>query len=439
MSDRQKVMELFEEHREQMEDRIQSGIERNRKGFGEIRVVDREGKPVEGAWVSVVQKTHDFRFGANLFMLDELENEEKNAAYKKYFSGLFNMATLPLYWDATEPEQGRTRYEKDSPKIYRRPPIDLCIEFCEKHGIEPREHALAYAQFFPQWLRGKSTNEVKYALEERFSQVAERYKKKIPTIEVTNEMFWEKAPLPFYNEDEYVEFCFKLAEKYFPGNTLCINEWSELWNGFGRASDAYYAYIQSALLKGARIDAVGLQYHMFFPLAKEYEETRKFYDPAHLFKILDQYGKFGKPIHITEVTIPAYSQSDEDEALQAKLIETLYSLWFSHENVQQIVYWNLVDGYAAFAPQGDMTNGENYYYGGLLRFDMTPKPAYYTIKELFEKKWHTEESLSTDSRGKALFKGFWGEYEVQVQAGEKRFTGTLNLKKGYPNGLTVEI
>ncbi|MBQ7377508.1 MAG: hypothetical protein IJW71_04210 [Clostridia bacterium] len=24
-------------------------------------------------------------------------------------------------------------------------------------------------------------------------------------------------------------------------------------------------------------------------------------------------------------------------------------------------YWNLVDGYAAFAPQGDMTAGENNY------------------------------------------------------------------------------
>ena len=65
---------------------------------------------------------------------------------------------------------------------------------------------------------------------------------------------------------------------------------------------------------------------------------------------------------MTEVTIPAYSNSEEDEALQAEIIEKLYSIWFSHSNMEQIIYWNLVDGYAAFAPQGDMTAGENYYY-----------------------------------------------------------------------------
>ena len=34
--------------------------------------------------------------------------------------------------------------------IYRRPASDLCIEFCEANGIEPWEHALAYATFFPK-------------------------------------------------------------------------------------------------------------------------------------------------------------------------------------------------------------------------------------------------------------------------------------------------
>ena len=64
-----------------------------------------------------------------------------------------------------EPEKGKTRYEKDSVPMYRRPPIDLCIEFCEKHGIEPREHALAYDNFFPKWLYDASVPEIKIALE----------------------------------------------------------------------------------------------------------------------------------------------------------------------------------------------------------------------------------------------------------------------------------
>jgi hypothetical protein len=45
-------------------------------------------------------------------MLDELETEEKNEKYKKYFAELFNMATLPFYWDTLEPEKGKPRYAR---------------------------------------------------------------------------------------------------------------------------------------------------------------------------------------------------------------------------------------------------------------------------------------------------------------------------------------
>ena len=177
------------------------------------------------------------------------------------------------------------------------------------------------------------------------------------------------------------------------------------------------------MLKGARIDAIGMQYHMFFQREDEYAKTRKLYDPENLYKHLDLYGRFGKPLQLTEVTVPAYSNDSEDEEIQAQIHEKLYSIWFSHPNVEQIIYWNLVDGYAHLwdpnpekikASQGDMTIGENYLYGGLLRFDMTPKPAYHTIKNLIEKKWHTEEEIVTNANGKASFKGFYGKYDVEI-------------------------
>ena len=43
-------------------------------------------------------------------MLGEIETEEKNEKYKEYVKGIANMVTLPFYWDATEPEEGKTRY-----------------------------------------------------------------------------------------------------------------------------------------------------------------------------------------------------------------------------------------------------------------------------------------------------------------------------------------
>ena len=437
MSDRKQVLEEFDKKDHFWKERAADGIERYRKGDAKLTLTDADGNPISNATVRIKQKTHEFRFGANIFMLDELETEEKNEKYKKYFSDTFNMATLPFYWDTLEPERGKSRYAKDSPKIYRRPSPDLCIEFCKANGIEPREHALAYDRFFPKWLYGTSTDEVKRELERRYSEISERYADKIPTIEVTNEMAWEKGKTAFYDKPDFVVWCFKLAEKYFPNNQLCINENTGLcWKDCCRATDKYYSYIEANMLKGARIDAIGMQYHLFNRSELEYEKTRLTLDPGNLYRHLDLYSNFGKPLQITEVTVPAYSWNAEDEEIQAEIIEKLYSIWFSHPNVEQIIYWNLVDGYAHLwdsdpekikASQGDMTLGENYYYGGLLRFDLSPKPAYFKIKELIQKRWHTETEVVSDENGGFSFRGFYGKYDLEFTVDGKSVTKEFTL------------
>ena len=407
---------------EETNERIQEGIEKNRKGNFSVKTGLKTGEKL-----SVKLKNHKFRFGCNMFMLDEIpDDKQKNELYKEKLAALFNMATVPFYWDATEPTEGHTRYDKNSEKIYRRPPADLCVEFCEANGIEPREHALCYDHFFPQWLKGKSDEEVKAHLEKRMKEISERYADKIPTIEVTNEMFWGEGVTPFYTSPDYMEWCYKTADKYFPNNTLCINEWSgAIWDSAANPWDNYYALIENLLLKGCRVDAIGMQYHMFHREENYFNTTRKSYDLPHLFKALDNYARFEKPIQITEVTIPAYTQNTEDEQSQADVIERLYSLWFSYPNVEQIIYWNLADGYAAFTTPGNMEEGENYFRGGLLRFDMSEKPAYKRLKRLIKEVWTTNETLSVNENGEVKFRGFYGEYEIT--SGGK--TVTVNFDK----------
>ncbi len=442
MYERRRILEHFETQKDFLQTTVPENIEKYRKGDVTIRVTDREGNPIPDAIVKVTQTSHAFRFGANLFMLDELETEQKNEAYKKYFADVFNMATLPFYWDTLEPERGKPRYKKDSPRIYRRPSPDLCIEFCEAHGIEPREHALAYEQFFPNWLRDASVNEIKAALEKRYAEIAARYANKIPTIEVTNEMTWMQGKTAFYDEPDYIEWCFRMAKKYFPNNPLVINEGTSLiWGNRSRCrpSDQYYAYIEAQLLKGTPIDAIGMQYHLFLHRGEtEYDATRQSLDPSHLYRTMDLYARLGKPLQITEITLPAYSWEKDDEEIQAEMLETLYSIWFSHPAVEQIVYWNLVDGYAHLwdpspeaiaASQGDMTLGENRYYGGLLRFDLSEKPAYRKLRELLHERWHTEEQLVTDEHGRASFRGFYGDYSLTVRVGEEQKSMVYALSK----------
>ena len=82
MTDRKRVLELFEEQKDFYNQKVENGIERYRKGDAVINVTDQNGKPVVNAKISVKQTSHEFKFGANLFMLDELETEEKNQTYK---------------------------------------------------------------------------------------------------------------------------------------------------------------------------------------------------------------------------------------------------------------------------------------------------------------------------------------------------------------------
>ena len=107
-----------------------------------------------------------------------------------------------------------------------------------------------------------------------------------------------------------------------------------------------------------------------------------------------------------------------------------YKLWFSIPNMRSIVWWNLVDGYAAYAPLGSET-GENYYCAGLLRFDMTEKPAYAALDRLINHEWKTNLTASVED-GKISFRGFYGEYEIQI--GDECISVTLDT-----DGKTVAL
>lgn len=432
MGRREKVFKSFDQYRDETDDRIQHGIEQYRKGFATVVIKDMQGKPTTGVTINIKQKKHEFLHGANLFMLDELETEEKNIRYQEAFKQVFNQATLPFYWNTLEPEQGKPRFSKDSSKVYRRPPIDLCMDYCEKNGITPKAHCLTYFPFQPDWVDKYDIDDIKKKLEVRYQQCAQRYADVIPGWEVLNELFCTRDPSwrdnIFFQADDVVDWNFKLAEQYFPKNELIINEAPFVWDGlfaFGRSG--YYLMIQQALERGVRIDTVGLQYHIFNTQKEEEMLFQNMYHPKQLYEVMDQYAKLGLPLQVTEITIPAYEDGKEGEAIQAELVERLYSIWFSHPAMEAIIYWNLADGYAHGAHPGDMTVGENIYFGGLLRFDMSKKPAYDMIKHLFTERWITRTTIRTNGTGIAKFKGFYGDYELQIDG--KVYPITLSSKK----------
>ncbi len=449
MLDRSKARELWMkdtlEHQDLLKGRAAETIEKHRKGWCKLKFVDGEGNPIKGQKVKISQQSHDFKYGANIFMLDEFDNEADNQKYRENFKKYFNLATVPFYWDGLEPEQGKPRYAKDSTKVYRRPAPELCLEYCEENGIDAKLHCLVYDKFTPEWLPKNDMAAMEKLYEEHARQISERFAGRLYEVEVINELLQEcrwTTQSVICDKPDLSEWAFDLARRYFPNETLLFNDGNYLAAlGNEDYRHPYYMLVENAILKGAEVDKIGVQHHDFRgSRAKTEEEYNEMvmrgsllFNPEKLFKGLDVLSNLGRPLEITEITIPTFGFTEEDEELQADLLEMFYTVAFGHPSVETIIYWNVPDGYAFVEP--DASRNENNCKGGLWRHDLTPKKSAERLWELFNKKWHTDLELTTDEDGYVEFRGFYGDYTAETD----EFVADFGIHKYEDNCTEIEL
>lgn len=411
--EREVVLKSYLENAELLKKRNTENIEKFRKG--EFTIEFSTKKPRK---ITVKQTKHAFLFGCNAFMLDSFEVPEKEPIYKEKFAKLFNLAVVPFYWKDLEPEEGKLRFHKDSEKIYRRPTPDTVLEFCKEYDIEPKGHCLLWNNALPEWLKKYSAEEKKAIVERRFKEIADEYADKIPSFDVINESashYRQGVDVLF---ERYDEIALELGGKYFPNNKKIINETNEaLWFAYPTHGKymPFVAQLDDFLKRKLPIDEIGLQYHIF-----QREENMQgynlnyFLNAKYMLEILDIYNSYGLPMHISEITVPSFWGSGEkNEEIQAEIVALLYETWFATEHMKSIVWWNLADGYAAYAPQ-NTGEGENYYAAGLLRYDLSEKAVYKTLDKLINHDWKTEISLATNEKDYS-FRGFYGKYQITVE------------------------
>jgi endo-1,4-beta-xylanase len=168
-------------------------------------------------------------------------------------------------------------------------------------------------------------------------------------------------------------------------------------------------------------DAIGIQSHMHdgpWPLPT-------------LWQTAEDFAQFGRPLHFTEVTVlsgPArgddptkpsagWATTPEGEAAQADYVEGFYTALFSHPAVRAITWWDLSD-------RGAWRNAP----AGLIRKDMSPKPAYERLMKLIHSKWWTDARGETGPDGVFSARAFCGDYRVTVtDASGRSVTKTLSL------------
>ncbi len=407
-----------------VEKRIAQGIEQNRKGDFTLLFPDLKGN----AEVEIQQVRHDFMFGSNIFMLKGFKTEAENQRYEEVFKSLFNLACVPFYWKTLEPEQGKPRYAVNSSAIYRRPPPDLVLDFCEKNGITPKGHTLVWdnsTHAVPTWIP-TDTAKIQPLIDARIRDLAQRYGSKIQTWDVVNEVLKDHPDVPM--PSEYPLKAFKTAQKHYPATTrLFINEvTTESWQNYHRDYTPYKLLIDNLKYQGAKIGGIGLQFHFFSEPLHYNVVAGKAMTPSDLFRNLDLYGRYKLPVHVSEITIPALPNWPEGLENQARLTRNFYRLWFSHPAVEAIIWWNVADGTAVA--------GEDKWRGGFLDEALKPKPAFDVLNGLINQEWKT--NIKTGVSGKSYsFRGFYGEYIAKITVNgkttERRFSIHKNQTKEF--------
>ncbi|WP_234736734.1 endo-1,4-beta-xylanase [Tellurirhabdus bombi] len=424
-----------------VESRIQKGIEANRKGEFTIRFTDKDGNPVTPGAVSLTQTRHDFYFGANGFMVKGFKNAKEDALYEEHFSKLFNFVTIPFYWPELEPEPGKLRFGKDSPYSYRRPAPDVVMEFAKKYNLTPKGHTLVWDNSrwsIPPWLP-KDEKIMEQKISKRIGQIAERYGHDIQIWDIVNEVTDRHSDVLM--PKDFAFKAFKESERVFPGsNVFTLNFTTGIWNRSNkREYSADYLVTENLLLRNAKINAIGLQFHNFSE--PEYNEIvqGKAMIPSTLFKTLDLYADFNLPLHITEITVAALTEKGPE--YQAKMTENYYKLWFSHPKVEGIIWWNLVDGTAAPArirSDGSVVPGEDKWKGGLLNRDFTKKPVYDVLDRLINKEWRTNVTVSPKNNA-VSYSGFYGTYKLVTQVKGKKYEKEVQCPKSGTRDIIVVL
>lgn len=398
-------------------------IEAHRKGSLTVRVVDPEGRPVEGATVHAAMQRHAFAWGSavNAKLLVELPEDDP---YKTWVARLFNQATLNNYhkWKFQANEEKREIAAK-------------AVQWLHDHDIRVHGHTMIWASL--RWkpmpkdvveMCQSDDPNAAFLRERSLAHIAEigrRLHGDVVAWDVVNEPYSERAIQKIVNPDAargqepiLVEW-FKAAREAEPDVPLYVNDFHILVGDDTEHKDSYEATIRYLLDQGAPLGGIGMQCHYY---RADLRRT-----PEQMLQVLDRFADFGLPIHLSEFDMfgKGWGHGQERQQTHAEFMREIMTVAFSHPSVEAFTIWNFWDGrhWADEAP--------------LFFEDWTPKQALDVYQDLVFNHWWTDETLRTDAEGHAALRGFLGTYELAVTAPGVR-TETLQVLLDR-DGTTVDV
>lgn len=382
-------------------------IDEIRKGDFNVKVINKNGEPIQNAQISVDMQQHEFGFGT---AINANWWTRSTADAKTYLSKLedltgdgrtFNIAVFEngLKWPRWESTSGVTKDQK----------VEI-VDWLREAGMRVRGHNLVW----PRWSslpsdieqRKDDPDYIENRIKEHIAECAgyEGLKGQIAEWDVINEMVHCTDLRDVFGTDDMYADWIKWAHDADPNAILYLNEYSII-NGGGNdlnSQEKFKAIIQQVLDQGAPLGGLGVQGHMGTSLTA----------PSKLIDILNDFGQFGLDISLTE-----YDASDLRGPIQADYMRDILIACFSQPQMRNFLMWGFWDG------------AHWHNDAPIFDDDWSLKPSGEAFIEWVFEKWWTNESGLTSRAGHFQISAFYGTYEVTAEFDGQKVTSSIQFSK----------
>jgi endo-1,4-beta-xylanase len=281
------------------------------------------------------------------------------APYRETLVREFNVVTAEnaMKWDATEPSRGQYTFSG----------ADAVVSFAESSDQAVHGHTLVWHSQTPGWVQGLPASEMRTAMQQHIASVVGRYRGRVASWDVVNEVFAENGSLrtSFWHQTlgpSYIAEAFRAARQADPGAKLFINDYNV--EGQNAKSNGLYNLVRDLRADGVPIDGVGLQAHLTVGQV-----------PGDMQQNIARFAALGVDVRITELDIRMPLPADATKlARQADDYRRVFDACLAVPRCTAITIWGFTDKHSWIPNQSPG-------YGAALPFDESyrPKPAYDAI------------------------------------------------------------
>jgi hypothetical protein len=306
-----------------------------------------------------------------------LDGEKDCQSLVQPISKAFSFAVLPFSWRSLEPQEGE----------YRPEPLEQCVRSLRKAKIPIwGKSLLSFAPGdLPQWLHAwaKDYNRLRELAVKQIKFALKTFGVHVRAWEVIGGIHaYNTFSLTFEQLMDMTRVSATLVKQMSPRSKAIVGivlPWGEYY-GKDPKTIPPLLYAEMAVDSGINFDAFGLE--MQFGLGRPGLYTR---DLMQASAMLDRFGNLGKNLHVTAAGVPSSGgsapggswQASWSEEAQAQWVREFYKVALSKPFVETVSWHALVDD-----PPAADAKQQPPRSGGVLRADLTPKPAYQELLAL---------------------------------------------------------